>query len=322
MLDFILGLALAGLLVRGWTRGFVREALDLVGLILGVWIAFRLSGPLGEFLTDRFGVAPEVAGVGAGILLFVLFGVAMSVAARYLSKVMNLPGLTMINRVGGAAVALGWGVVIVLVLINLAGVLPLPPVGIRPSRTPRWPKRSPGLMHCPSRLSNLWAPVRCWLRSRPSSRFSVRAGRCLRATRSSSSRAPASTRSDRCATRPPKSWSGSTSTGPGRVWAHSPPVRFSPKWRRRGRQTCTPPGESPGTPHRGEVSLTTSTAAGVRPTLAGENIALASSVRAAFEGMLESPTAIAQFNIPSYNRAGVAVVEGPTGRLVVVVLGA
>jgi hypothetical protein len=38
--------------------------------------------------------------------------------------------------------------------------------------------------------------------------------------------------------------------------------------------------------------------------------------------MLESPTGIAQFNIPGYNRAGVAVVDGPTGRLVVVVLGA
>ena len=50
----------------------------------------------------------------------------MAVAARYLSKVMNLPGLTMINRVGGAAVALGWGIVILLVVLNLALVLPLP----------------------------------------------------------------------------------------------------------------------------------------------------------------------------------------------------
>jgi uncharacterized protein YkwD len=63
-------------------------------------------------------------------------------------------------------------------------------------------------------------------------------------------------------------------------------------------------------------------AAGVRPALAGENLALASSARAAFDGMLESPTAIGQLNIPGYDRAGVAVVDGPTGRLVVVVLGA
>lgn len=126
MLDFILGLALAAMLVRGWTRGFVRESLDLVGLILGVWIAFRLSAPLGDFLTDAFDIGSEFARIGGGILLFVLFGALLSVAAHYLSKLMNLPGLSMVNRVGGAAVAVGWGVLVVLIVVSLAAVLPLP----------------------------------------------------------------------------------------------------------------------------------------------------------------------------------------------------
>ncbi|MGD2042603.1 MAG: CvpA family protein, partial [Acidimicrobiia bacterium] len=126
MIDFVLGLALAAMLVRGWTRGFVRESLDLLGLVLGVWIAFRLSAPLGEFLTNSFDVGPEVARIGGGILLFVLFGVLLSIAAHYLSKVMNLPGLSMVNRVGGAAVAIGWGVVIVLIVVSVASVMPLP----------------------------------------------------------------------------------------------------------------------------------------------------------------------------------------------------
>jgi len=126
MIDFILGLALAGMLVRGWMRGFVREILDLVGLVLGIWLAFRLSAPFGDFLTDGFGVSPEVGRIGGGIVLFVLFGALLSIAAHYLSKVMNLPGLSMVNRVGGAAVAVGWGVVIVLILVNLIVVLPVP----------------------------------------------------------------------------------------------------------------------------------------------------------------------------------------------------
>jgi hypothetical protein len=37
--------------------------------------------------------------------------------------------------------------------------------------------------------------------------------------------------------------------------------------------------------------------------------------------MLESPSAVAQFDIAGYDRAGVAVIDGPTGRLVVIVLG-
>jgi membrane protein required for colicin V production len=126
MIDFILGLALAAMLVRGWMRGFVREALDLVGLVIGLWLAFRLSAPVGDFLTDSFGVSPEVGRVGGGIVLFVLFGALLSVAAHYLSKVMNLPGLSMVNRVGGAAVAIGWGVLIVLVVVSLIAVLPVP----------------------------------------------------------------------------------------------------------------------------------------------------------------------------------------------------
>jgi len=126
MIDFVLGLALAAMLVRGWLRGFVREALDLVGLVVGLLLAFRLSAPFGDFLTDSFGVSPEVGRVGGGIALFVLFGVLLSIAAHFLSKVMNLPGLSMVNRVGGAAVAVGWGVLIVLVVVSLISVLPVP----------------------------------------------------------------------------------------------------------------------------------------------------------------------------------------------------
>ena len=64
--------------------------------------------------------------IGGGIILFILFGALLSVAAHYLSKVMNLPGLSMVNRVGGAAVAVGWGVAIVLILVSLLVVLPVP----------------------------------------------------------------------------------------------------------------------------------------------------------------------------------------------------
>jgi membrane protein required for colicin V production len=126
MIDFVLGLALAAMLVRGWMRGFVRESLDLVGLVLGVLIAFRLSGPFGAFLTDSFGVSPEAGRIVGGIVLFVLFGVLLSIGAHFLSKMMNLPGLSMVNRVGGAAVAMGWGALIVLIAVSLLAVLPVP----------------------------------------------------------------------------------------------------------------------------------------------------------------------------------------------------
>lgn len=126
MLDFILGLAIAAMLVRGWLRGFVKEALDLVGLVVGVWAAFRLSVPLAGFLSDAFGVSPEVARIGGGVLLFILISAGLSVGAHYLTKVMSLPGLTLINRAGGSAVAVGWGIAIIFVIASLLSVMPIP----------------------------------------------------------------------------------------------------------------------------------------------------------------------------------------------------
>lgn len=104
----------------------VRELLDLAGLIAGLWIAFRLSGPFGDFLVSSFGVGPEAARVGAGIVLFLLFSVSLSIAAHYLSKMMRLPGLNLFNRIGGSAAAVLWGVALIVFLVNVVRIIPLP----------------------------------------------------------------------------------------------------------------------------------------------------------------------------------------------------
>lgn len=125
MIDLIIALILFGLLVRGWRRGLVREVFDLGGLVLGTFLAFRLAGPVGDFLTDRFGVTSEWSRIGAGIVLFAAVGFGLSFVARALSGVMELPGLAFMNRIGGAALAAAWGAVLLTILIMLAALLPM-----------------------------------------------------------------------------------------------------------------------------------------------------------------------------------------------------
>ena len=125
MIDLVIGAGLVGLAVRGWTRGLVRELLDLVGLVLGAVVAFRLSGPVGDFVTDRFGFTSEWARLVAGIVLFVGVGLALSVLARAIGKVMDLPGLNLANRVGGAAFAAAGGVLLLTILVAVVRVLPV-----------------------------------------------------------------------------------------------------------------------------------------------------------------------------------------------------
>ncbi len=319
MIDFVLGLFLAGLLVRGWVRGFVRETLDLVALVVGLWVALRLSGPLGEFLTERFSIAPEVATIGAGIVLFILFGVAMSIAAHFLSRVMSLPGLNLINRLGGAAVASLWGIAIILVVVNLARALPggwdarfdestVAQAIAGPDAVPQqvFEQLAPGGV-----LASLAAIQDVFGSSRV-----VPEGNEVLAIPPA---APDEVRQVR----------EETSAVLDQVNEHRTNLGLSALGRSAGLDGVaesralgmyTSGRLSRDYPPGGSVA-TDVTAAGIRLAVVGENLALASSAPAAVDAMLASPTALSQFAISAYDRTGISVVEGPTGRLVVIVLG-
>lgn len=126
MIDLLVVLLLGLLLVRGWYRGFVREAMDLVSLVLGAVLAFRLAGPVGSAIAAMAGISPDVARFVGGAMVFVLAGVGAAVAVRYLERTLRLPGLNLANRVGGAGLAAAWGVFLTTVVLTLAAILPMP----------------------------------------------------------------------------------------------------------------------------------------------------------------------------------------------------
>jgi uncharacterized protein YkwD len=103
----------------------VRAVLDLAGLLLATFLAFRLSGPVGDFLTDRFGVTSEWSRIGAGVVLFAGGSIGLAVASRALSGIMELPGLALLNRAGGAVFAAAWGALMLTILIMLADLFPV-----------------------------------------------------------------------------------------------------------------------------------------------------------------------------------------------------
>lgn len=126
MIDFILGIAFAALVVRGWLRGFVKEFMDLVGLIVGIVFAFRLAEPAGEFFASWTGLNDGLARIAGGVAVFLLVGIAASIGAHYLGKVLERPGLKLSNRGMGAALALGWGWALATLLFSVVVVLPMP----------------------------------------------------------------------------------------------------------------------------------------------------------------------------------------------------
>ena len=125
MVDYIL-LGLFGVFaLRGWTRGLVREALDVVALMVGALLAFRLAAPIGAVIVEMSGISPEVARIIGGVVAFVGISIGAGVAAHFLHRTIRiLPGLTVLNRLGGAALGLVYALVLATVGLTIIRVLP------------------------------------------------------------------------------------------------------------------------------------------------------------------------------------------------------
>lgn len=318
MLNFLLGLYLAGMLLRGWLRGFVREALDLVGLLAGLWVAIKLSGPFGDFLTKSFGVTPEVARIGAGIGLFLLFGLAMSVAAHYLSKLMRLPGLNLINRLGGSAVAVAWGVALLVVIVNVARVLPLPDdwegelddsTVVEAFAGPdAFPQRAFDTLTGDNVLGALASIQDIFGSSR-----AVPEGEDVLAI------PPADSDEIRQVREEAEDIVGELNEL--RAGRGLRPLVVSDAL------TALAETEAEEAYTSGRLARTTpdcvsrvNQATELRVARCGEGLALAGTALAAFDGVVDSDTGETELTAVGYDRTGVAVVDGPTGRLLVIVL--
>lgn len=126
MLDFLLGSFFVFLFLRGWARGFVKELMDLLGVIFGLAIAFRLSPAAGAVVSGVLGSSPTVSRVIGGLVLFAIVGGAAAIAAHYMQRVASLPGLALSNRLTGAGLALAWGAFLATLVLSVVSLFRLP----------------------------------------------------------------------------------------------------------------------------------------------------------------------------------------------------
>lgn len=321
MLDFILGLYLAALAVRGWMRGFVKEALDLAGLVFGVLVGFRLSSPVGDFLADRFTVTPEWARLGAGIVIFILVGIGFSILAATLGRFMKLPGLNLSNRLLGTAVAGAWGIFLILVLVAIVEAV-----------------RLPGAVADTVDESTVLTIV-AGEDSLPRDMLEAIAGDdvigSLLALKSIAGAERVILDGDDVFEMPPSS--------PDQLSDSPEEAAEAIELLNEERVTA---GRAPLAPSTGladialshardmyvngyvsHVSPTTGgvrdrvEASGIRLAVAGENLALASSTRAVHDGFVKSESHRNNMLEPSYDRVGIAAVNGPYGLMIVQVFG-
>ena len=87
-------------MVLSLSRGFVREVISLIGLVLAFIVASRVSGPTGDYLGQWISNS-TVADIAGFAIIFVIVMVVVGLVGAVLRKLVDLAALTATDRTLG-----------------------------------------------------------------------------------------------------------------------------------------------------------------------------------------------------------------------------
>ena len=104
--DIIILLCFLPAIVGGIMRGFIEQAIALVSLILGAWLAFKFSTLVGDWLQPYLEVSETVLHVISFIVIIIVVALALFFVGRLLSGITKLVMLGWLDRLLGLVFAL------------------------------------------------------------------------------------------------------------------------------------------------------------------------------------------------------------------------
>ena len=114
ILDLIFALPLCWLTFRGWSKGAVREAATLAGVVAGIWAAVHLSLLVATLLNlngeSAILVAFFITFVGVLVLVFLL--------SHGLERLLKTARLSLANKVAGALLGMAKALCVLAVVLN------------------------------------------------------------------------------------------------------------------------------------------------------------------------------------------------------------
>lgn len=100
LIDIIIILVLVAGVINGFRKGVISQLGGILGLIVGVWLAFRFGSRVSEW------VGVPMNDLVAYIVVFVAGVAASWLATRLVEALLRSVGLGFLNRLGGAFVSL------------------------------------------------------------------------------------------------------------------------------------------------------------------------------------------------------------------------
>jgi len=118
-LDIILGALLVFGLFQGMRNGLFVELASLISLILGIYLAIKFSSFIKGFLSRFVHWNPKTIQIIGFILTFIAVVVAISLLAKFLTRVANFAHLGCINNIGGGFLHILKTILVISILMNL-----------------------------------------------------------------------------------------------------------------------------------------------------------------------------------------------------------
>jgi membrane protein required for colicin V production len=126
LLDILIWAVLIFFVAKGFSKGLIREACSLLGLVTGGWAAFRYYSSLSLGLRHFINLPQQVAQPLSFLLIFLLLGILFYLLGHLLTVIFKIMLLGGINRIGGILFGLLEGAFVICVVLYLATLKPVP----------------------------------------------------------------------------------------------------------------------------------------------------------------------------------------------------
>lgn len=113
VIDIIIAIVLVWALVSGLRKGLISQASSFVGLLLGVWLAYKFNGQLAEW------IGVDIKGIAAYAILFAAGLLVAWLCSRISGWILRGVGLGALDKIGGAVISLTVYVLLLNLLLGL-----------------------------------------------------------------------------------------------------------------------------------------------------------------------------------------------------------
>ena len=119
VIDIIILVCCIPAIVSGFSKGFVSQAFSLLALVLGVWLSFKFSVPLGNWLktyADLPGTVLQIISFATILLIVVLL---LRLIGNIIEKLIKVVMLGWLNKLLGVVFSLIKVVLVIGIVITL-----------------------------------------------------------------------------------------------------------------------------------------------------------------------------------------------------------